>query len=355
MTRDYAAMTTLIVERLQSSGTADFSVAMIDNGLTQAIAELSDYHPHIVGVVFNVEGRSGRSTSTNADNLVDTTNGQFLSGDATDEKVIHNTTDNSWAVVLSYSSTSQIGISSDIMTVDDQYKIYNKQCQNHKQIYIGDVPNYEAVHSVEYPIGERRNWKRYDRILEIDKDVIPDTNSNTAKITNLPDDEALIRFIQPHALPNLTDWAATFSATAAVSATSIALTALQGAGTIVTGAEFNIENHRTTYIVSASVTIASSAVTVGFYPPLEAAVSSTAWVVTVRKTTLEPHYEEMVADLASARIALGKAIKFANTIAFGGGDVATKFIAIGERRLAEAQSRLKRSVPPKTKIRYPAD
>ena len=100
--RDYAAMTTLITERLQSSGTADFSVAMVDNGLSQALAELSDYHPHLVGAVFQVEGRRGRSTSTSADNLIDTVNGQFLAGDATDEKVIHNTTDNSKAVVLSY-------------------------------------------------------------------------------------------------------------------------------------------------------------------------------------------------------------------------------------------------------------
>ena len=353
--RDYAAMTTLIVERLQSSGTADFAVALIDNGLTQSLAELSEIQPHLLPVVFNVEGRKGRSTSTSADNLVDTTNGQFLAGDATDEKVIHNTTDNSRAVVLSYSSTAQIGISSDIMTIDDQYKMYNKQCWNHKQIYIGDVPNYQSIHSVEYPIGERRNWKRYDRILEIDKDVIPDTNSNTAKITNLPDDEVMVRFIKPHALPNLTDWAGKMAATAAVGATSISSTSWQSAGTINEGAEFTVENHRSTYVVAASATIAANTVAITFYPPLESAVSSTAWVITIRKTTLEPQYEEMVADLASARIALNKAPKFANTIAFGGGNVAEKFISIGERRLAEAQARLRRSVPPKTSIRYPTD
>ena len=357
MSLDYSAMTTLVTQRLQSAGTTDYTVSEVDNAITNALAELSGIRPHLVEIVFKVEGRYGRATSTSADNLVDATNGQFLAADATDEKVIHNTTDNKRAVVLSQASTAQIGISSDIMTINDQYEIYNKQCWNHKQVYIGDIPENSEIHSVEFPIGTRRSFKVYDRVLElkIDRAIIPDTNSNTAKITNLPDEDMLVRFNMSHQLSQLTDWSATFAATASAAATTIAATALQGAGTLKVGSEFNIENHKATYIVTASTTIASSAVTIPFYPPLEAAVSSTAWAISIRKSSLEPKVEDDFADLATARALLNRSPEFFNAISLGGGEVWRNFQSVGERKREEALSRLRRGVPPKTTRMYPTD
>ena len=357
MALDFAGMTTLVTQRAQSAGTADYTVSEVDNAINNALSELSSVYPHPVEVIFKVEGRYGQATSTSADNLVDTTKGHFLAADATNEKVIHNTTDNLRAVVLTQASTAQIGLSVDIMTINDGYEIYNKQCWNHKQIYIGDIPQNAEVLSVEYPIGTRRNFKVLDRVLEliIDRAVIPDTNSNTAKVTNLPNEDVLVRFNMAHQLSSLTDWSATFSATAAVGATTLSATALQSAGTINVGTEFTIENHKATYIVAASTTIASNTVIVSFYPPLESAVSSTAWVISIRKTSLEPKIEDIFADLAVARLELNRAPEFFNAISLGGGEVWRHFQSVGERKREEALSRLRRLIPPKTSRVYPRD
>ena len=354
--RDYAAFTTLITTKLQSAGTADFSVSEVDYALEEGLKEFSTYKPHLVDVVLKVEGRYGTVSSTSTSNLVDTTKGQFVAADATNEKVIHNTTENKRAVVLSQASTAQLGLSADIMTkANAQYEIYNRFCWNQKQVYIGDVPEYIKVHSVEYPIGTRRSFRVYDRVLEIDKDNIPDTNSNTAKVTDLPDDDMLVRFNMAHQLSQLTDWSATFSATASAAATTIGATALQGAGTLEVGSEFTIENHKTTYIVTASTTIASSAVTIPFYPPLESAVASTAWVISIRKSSLEPQFEDIFADLVASRLSINKAPKYFNAISLGGGVVYQNFLTWGERRLGETLSKLRREVPPKTTRQFPTD
>ena len=353
MAIDFASMTTLVNERLQSSGTIDYPTAEVKNAIQYGLAEFSKYRPHQVGILFKLEGRKGTATSTSTDNLVDTIEGSFLAADATNEKVIHNTTDYTWAVVLSQSSTSQIGLSSDIMAINEDYEIYNKRCTNAKQLYIGDVPNNSQVLSAEYPIGTKRNFKRDGDILEIDIAAVPNTNSNTAKISNVANSDVKVTFGVPHALPNLTDWTATLTATAAVGATSLAATALQSAGTIDTGTEFNVENHRTTYVINNSVTIASSAATLTFYPPLEANVSSTAWVVTFRKTSLDPHYEDLVADLAAGRARVVRAGEFLNSVNIGGGNTYQNFYSIGTAKLNDALTRLKKSVPPKTSRRFP--
>ena len=352
---DYAAATTLIVQRLQSTGTADYSVSEIDNALTYALDELGRYHPHTVPITFKLESRRGTDTVAAASSVTDTVKGQFLSTDPTDEKVIHNITRNTYAVALTQSSTSVITVGMNLMTANDEYRVYNKQCWNERQIYIGDVPNYDQIDSVEYPIGMKRNWKRTGKILELDINRVPDSNANTA-IVNIPYNvNCMVRFQQPHALPNLTDWTATLSATAATGATTLSATALQSAGTISTGAEFTIENHRLTYVVANSATIASNTVAISFYPPLEAPVSSTAWVLTFEKTSLEPQYEDVVADIAVGRAMINRAPEFVNAINIGGGQVYQNFLATGQTKLADAQARLRKSVPPKTTRRFPTD
>ena len=358
MSQSYAAMTTLIREKLQASATADFSVAEINSQIEESLKEFSTVRPHLIPILFKIEGRYGNATSTSAGELIDTTKGHFVAADTTKELVVHNTTDNNWSVILSgtagsFTSTAQVAIRPDNITINDHYEIYNKQCWNNKQIYIGDVPEYERVHSVEYPIGTRRNFARYDKVVEIDKTSIPDTNSNTAVVNNKPDDNVLIRFNMPHQLSQLTDWLAVVASSALVSATTISGSAFQAAGTIEVGSEFNVENHRSTYIVTAQTTISSNTAAFEFYPPLEA-VANTATVLTFRKSSLEPQNEEIFAELVAARLMINKAPKFFNAISLGGGVVYQNFLNTGERRLSETLGKLQQA-PPKVKERYPRD
>lgn len=352
MTRSYAAMTTLITQKLQSSGTADFSVAEVDSMIEEGLKEFSFYSPHVIPVVFKIESRYGTCSSTSADNLIDTTKGQFKSTDDDDEKVIHNTTDNTWAVVLSFSSTAQIGISNDIFASSENYRIYNKRCWNQKQIYLGDMAEWNDIDSVEYPKGSKRNWRILDnnQVMEIDVDSVADSNASSA-ITTQPNVDVIVRFRMPHILSQLTDWSGKAAATAAAAATSLAMTSLQSAGTIEVGEEFYIENHKSLYVVTAETTIASNTATVSIYPPLESNVSSTAWVVSFVKSSLTPKQEDVFADLVAARLAISKAAKFTNQIAVGG-DTFNKFQTWGERRLGQVLAKLRSEQKPKVKHRY---
>lgn len=359
MSRSYAAMTTLVREKVQASSTADFSVAEIDSQIEESLKEFSTYKPHPIPILFKIEGRYGNATETSADNIVDTTKGHFVAADTTTEKVIHNITDSNYSVILSgtagsFTNTSKVGIAPDNITVDDHYHIYNKQCWNHRQLYIGDVPEYEKVQTVEYPIGTKRSFTRYDRILEIDKQVIPDTNSNTAVVNNEPDANVLIRFNLPHQLSQLTDLSAVVAASAVSGATTISGSAFQSAGTIEVGNEFTVENHSATYIIASETTIASNTAVITFYPPLEAK-ANTATILTFRKSSLEPQAEEIFAELVAARLMINKAPKFFNAISLGGGVVYQNFLSSGERRLAETLNKLQNDDPPKVKRSYPRD
>ena len=165
MPRDYAAFTTLITSKLQSAGTADFSVAEVDYQIEECLKEFATYRPHLVPLTFKLESRTGIDVTGTADKLTDSVEAQFVAADATDEKVVHNITDNTWAVVLVQDSTSILSISADIMDANEKYEIYNKRCWNQRQIYIGDIYDHPEIDSVEFPLGTRRNWKLYGDVL----------------------------------------------------------------------------------------------------------------------------------------------------------------------------------------------
>ena len=351
--RNYAAFTTLVTQKLQSSGTADFSVSEVDNAIEEGLKEFSHLaRPHIFPLILPVESRYGTCSSTSVDNLRDTTKGQFLSGDATNEKVVHNRTDNTYAVVLSFSSTAQIGISRDIFVVNDNYRIYNKRCTNKKQLFIGDMPDHSKIDSVEYPIGEKRNWEIIgEDILELKVDSVEDSNASST-VTDLPNVDVLIRFVRPHVLSQLTDWAGTFAATAAAGATTLSGSTLQSAGTIEIGEEFHVENHKSRYIVTAATTIASNTAAITFYPGLESAVAATTWTFTFTQSSLLQNEEETFADLVAARLAINKAPKFFNAINLGGGQVWQNFQTWGERRLSQVMKKIQSETPPKVKHLY---
>ncbi|KKK61553.1 hypothetical protein LCGC14_3013190, partial [marine sediment metagenome] len=111
--------------------------------------------------------------------MVDATKSQFLSTDV--DKVIRNTTNNTWAIVTAYVSATQLTLSKDIMVDgNEHYEIYNKGCTNRFQINIEDVTDYfgpeeHGVVSVEYPIGTRRNFSIEGDILTIDVRRVSDS------------------------------------------------------------------------------------------------------------------------------------------------------------------------------------
>ncbi len=311
MNLDYSAMTTRIITELQSSGVTDYSAAEVDSQITASLKEYAHFQPHIVPVTLAVESRYGTCGSTSANNLIDTAKGQFLTTDATNEKVVYNKTDRTWAVVASVASTASIGLTQDIFTVGENYRLYNQRCWNEKQLYIGGMPDYVEIDSVEYPIGQRRNFTILNDVLEMDVDGVANSDASSAMAT-LPDVNVLVRFNRPHVLTNLTDLVGKLAATCASAVTTISGTSLQTAGTIAIGNEFYIQGLRTLYTVTSDCTITANTVAITFYPPLESALASTTTTFTFTKSSLSAQQEETFADLCAARLAINKVPKYYN-------------------------------------------
>jgi hypothetical protein len=307
MSQDYSAMTTRIVQIVQSAGTMDYSVAEVDSQLKDCLKEFSHYQGHLVPVTLPIESRYGTCSTTVVGELTDTVKGQFLATDSTNEKVVHNVHDRTWAVVASCASTSAVGLTKDIFVKNENYRIYNQRCWNEKQLYIGGMPDYVEIDSVEYPIGQKRNFTILNDVLELDVDDVSDSNAGST-ISQLPDVDVLIRFNRPHVLTPLTDLVGKLGATCAASVTTISGSSLQAAGTLNIGDEFYIQGFRNLYTVTTAATIATTA-SISFYPPLEAAIASTVTTFTFTKSSLSAQQEEMFADLVAARLAINKPMK----------------------------------------------
>ena len=346
MSRSYADILALVSQKLQDTSNVKFLVAEVHYQIEESLKELAsiDGHEHLVELVFQIESRTGTATSTSANNLVDATESQFVAGDATNEKVIHNTTDNTWAVVLTFTSSSILALSKDIMASGENYELYNKRCWNKKQIYIGDVPPYIDIDSVEYPIGKKRNWKVEGGILTIIVDHVDDSTTN---VTTLPDVDVLVRFNRAHVLSQLTDWAGVLTANAAAAATSIAVGSLSGTEVVEEGEELYLENQKTPYTVTADVTMAAGAGTLAIYPGLEAAALNTE-VITIVKSSLKQDEEEDFASLVAARLSINKAPKH---FSLAGGPIWQSYLTWGERTMADTLRRLHRK-PGKVKMTY---
>jgi len=347
-----------------------------------ALCKARDFHT--VPVVFKIESRTGRDTTGTASSLTDTTKSQFVATDDDDEKVVHNTTDNTWAVVKTYTSSSVLVLSADIMASGEDYEIYNKRCWNKKQIYIGDVTDYLDIDSVEYPIGQKRNFKVYGDVLElkVDDSVIEDSDTT---LTTLSDVNVLVRFIKPHRLCQLADVDGAVHTEGAAAATTLQVKSFTDTQIVEIGDEFHITGHKATYTITASVTLANQATTgstLTFYPGLEA-VASADVVVTFVQSTLPPHLEELFchlvvtraiiseanARLVQARDDLASGRLLLNTVPLGGTQVPGQYIEyaraesalaigdrdMGERKLAEVLAKLRSVTKPETKMSYPKD
>ena len=356
MPRAYADMSALISQKLQDTTPTEFTAASINFQIEECLKEISARQPHIVPVVFNIESRHGQATSTSTSNLVDATKAQFLATDPTDEKVVYNYTDHTWATIISQSSTSQVGLSADIMASGDTYFIFNKRCRNNKQLYMGgSFDPYTAIRA-EYPCNcWPRNWRNVkvieQDILELILDIEPDDSDST--LSNLGRTEVLVEFKRPHVLSQLTDWVGELTADAVAGATTINVDGLGASETIEEGEEFHLENHRTLYTVTADTTLTSGGVgtSLAFFPGLEAA-SSDNDDITFVKSTLSPTLEGILADLCVGYLLVDQAPKYFKTIGAGGNKQWQTLLDMGERKLGIALARLSRDTPRITKRSY---
>ncbi len=307
----YANVLTEILQYLQDTGAAIFASAETQYGIENELKHLSRYSPQVIDVIYTIESRTGTDVTGTASSLTDLVKLQFVAGDATQEKVVHNTDDHTWAVVLANSSPSVNTLSADIMDADEKYAIYNKRCRNNKQIYIGDMPSYLSIKSVEYPIGIPRNYTRVSNDvieLEVYDSTIRDSDST---LTTLNQTEVLVKFAIPHVLCQLTDLSGQTHTEAAAGATTIQVKYFTDDQIIEIGDQFNIENHMTTYIVTTGVTLdlqTSTGKPISFFPGLEAVAPAAEHGsgITFKKSSLTPEEENYLIRLVSARACISK-------------------------------------------------
>ncbi len=352
--RTYADMLALVLQKLQDSGAAEFSATDTAFELEEGLKELGAYvaHANICPVIYKIESRYGSASATSSGNLTDTVKSQFVAADATLEKVVHNTTDDTWATVKTYSSSSVLALSVDIFTSGEQYEIYNRRCWGKRQIWIGDVVDYIRLHRVEYPVGSPRNFKHLsNNVIELDVAKVGDSNPTLATLEPV---DVLILFAKPHVLSQLSDWAGEVDLGAGYAAgtTTIHVDGLATAETIEEGEQFYLENHRTLYTITADTTLSSNEGDITFYPGLEGAVIDNDDITFVKSSLLADD-EDILAELVAARLLLYHAPKFINLPNIGGGDVTTKFETLGERILNRVRTKLRAQGGARTTYDYP--
>ena len=275
----------------------------IQEAMADSLRDVANYVKHIVRVVYQVESRGGSATATTTGSLVDTSNLQFVAGDV--DKVVHNTTDDTWAVITGYTSTSVLTLSKDIMVSGETYYIYNKGCHASNQINIGDVTDHLWVDHLEYPVGTWREIEDIDGDIltfGIDSRYIDDSAETDSRV------DVHVYFNKRHKVSQLTDLAAAVYLTAGYSAgdTSMLIDGLQSSGTIEEGQEFTIQYRKEIYTVTADATIATNAATISFYPGLEANVDDND-VLTLKLSTLDTMTEPVFCKYAAGAVMMSKA------------------------------------------------
>jgi len=316
-----ADLTTRILQFIQDTGAATYDSTETNYAIKNELKRLSRYSSVIVESIYHIESRTGVDTAGTASSLTDTTKSQFVATDETTQKRVHNTTEHTWAAVKNYTSSSVLVLTRDIMNSGDNYEIYNKHCANKRQIFLGDIPMFLWIDSVEYPIGTERNFTQPSwHVVEIDIEDVEDSNS-TLDPPN--DTRVLIRFAYPHCLSTLTDWAGELSGAAAEGVSTISIDGMGTSETINVGEMFNLEDHHTTYIVTTAVTMSSGAGDLVFFPSLEAAVLNNDDINFI-KTTLQPQHEELLERMVISHLIQSNLITYIPTINVAG-DTAGRF------------------------------
>ena len=314
----FSTMVDLISQKLQDTGNSIWTDAELLLYMTEGLREISQKSPHIYMVEFLLESRQGSATSTSAGNLVDATNSQFVSGDV--GKIVYNTKDRTWAYITTFTSATTVALSNDIMASGEGYRIFNKNCNHQKELYLGDMPDWLWIDKIEFPVME--DLPRYVRWEKRGKNVIrlvTDEEPENTKNANAKK-QVWVYFAMRHKLSQLTDLSAVTAASAGVAAaaTSMALSGLQASGTIERGQEFTIANERSRaiYIVNANASVTANTASISFFPPIESSAAS-ATVVTFESTSFPPQLEGIFADLVSGKAAMHKARTYINSIGPG--------------------------------------
>ena len=339
----FAEITTLVLQTLQDTGASTYDATETGFAIENGLREFSKREPHFVEIRFQIESRTGTDTAGTASSLTDATRSQFVSGDV--GKRVRNTTEKTWAVIETFSSTSVVTLNADIMNNGDQYEIYNKNCNNNKQIFIGDIKDYLGIEVVEYPIGSPRNWEVNYDVLEIFKDTVEDSDPTRDPPNDI---EVLVRFAKPHRLLQLTDEAGELTANGTKGDKSIGIDGMGDTEIIERGDEFRIEHHSAIYTITADVTTSANAATINFIPGLEAA-STDNDDITFFISTLLPDQEILLTDLVVAMVIKSDLLNFINkTNALAYRD----FLLVANDRLVDVQNAIGQTKR-RTKRMYP--
>ncbi|KKN21004.1 hypothetical protein LCGC14_0929750 [marine sediment metagenome] len=304
MAKTYVTLTNEIEQTLQDSTNLTFTLATeLNDRFQDGLRKVAEFVPHIVKVPFAIETRAGAASSTTSGALVDATETQFLAGDV--GKNIHNTSDNTWAVVTAFVSTSQLTLSRDIMVSGENYRMYNKDCSSQKQINIEDVEDYIWIDKIEFPVGKEVLFSRDRNIVTLKLDtVLDDTkDANANKIIH-------VFFNKRHKVSQLTDFAGAVDLVAGYSEgdTSIVIDGLEaGTPTIEEDQEFTIAGRTEVYTITAAATIGTNEATVSFFPGLEADLINDV-VVTLIASTLDRNLERALVKYVAGSAALSKAM-----------------------------------------------
>jgi hypothetical protein len=324
----WATMTDLISQKLQDTGNAKWADAEIALGMTEGLREISNTRPFIYRAEFNLESRNGRTTATTASALVDSTKSQFLAGDV--GKWLYNSTDRTWAVVTAYVSATQLTLSKDIMAVSEDYRIFNKECTDSKEININanQLPDdalgsramdWLYIDKIEYPIMQDPpsyllpgQWElQENNIIRLKIDSQPPDSS----VADAPD-EVWVYFAMEHRLSRMTDLMGDTASSAAAGVTTLTVHALTDTDVVYKGQLFTVDNIKGTYVADYQRAIASSSCAISFWPPLASAAASTI-IVRFISNTMPQKLEGIYADLVAGKIAMNKAQSYVNKVNYG--------------------------------------
>ena len=337
-----------------STLTTTWTDAKINQLIDNALSEVSEAVPYVMVDIYQLETRRGLATSTSSDNLVDTANAHFVSAAADVGKVVYNTTDKTWAVITSFSTTSQVGLSVDIMASGESYEIYNKGCWNNKQINIEDSGDFLWVLGAVYPVNPNwmfssstenmRNVKllSQNKIAEIDTWYVENTKDTDAN------KDVYLYLARQHHLDVMT--LLITGATTAAYAAGVKLINIDGMDTTGTCFKNSLfyftlidtvaTDSRLVYRVTEDTTFVAGAKDVKFFPALECGVSNND-TVTFISSTLTPDLERILIDLVTGQVLMGEGISQINAISKGGQAVATRSFEMGRAILEKARNQLK--------------
>lgn len=350
-----------LIDEVQASLSDDgtkFTDALVTIKLEDALREVSLLRPFMEKRKFELESRTGAATSTLSTWLVDSS-AQFVA--ATDVgKVIYNTTDRTWAKVISNgaNSTTQLNLSKDIMASGESYEMFNENCWTNKQIYLGDISDYigdnhgveKVVYRSLYDPQEERNFTVEGDILTLDINFDPpDSSSATADV------EVYVWLRRKHQVTQQSITTLYIDKGAGYSAgdTAILVDYDGGAvtGTIKEGTNFTIHETRGVYIVTADATFSGNEVTLQIFPALENDIADdkTVWLL---KSSLDYWLETVVVELTAGRSLISKAPNLVDAVNVGGPSVPDRYEAEGQRMVASALMKLKSGLPPKMSRLY---